>query len=162
MRGSGVAPILFVLAASPACWGNEFLTDPDGGLDAALPTRDAIAQINCAHILKCNASGPLCCLSTVTQPSCTNGSCGCATALNCATDDNCAPGLVCCLATVVAGTDCPSSHFVSTCESACAGDAQHLCDPTAPSCATGACASDSTSLGLYGIPPDVGYGVCLP
>jgi hypothetical protein len=176
MRGKEMDLIVMMLAALSACWGNEFRTDSDVGLDAgvdvgldagvdvglddAAPDGGAVAVLNCAHILTCKASAPLCCLSTTTQPSCTAGSCGCSTALNCASDSNCTSGLVCCLSTVTSGTDCSNPHFVSTCEPACSSDAQRLCDPSAPSCPTGTCASDSATLGLYAMPSDVGYGVC--
>lgn len=163
MRGSQTALIVGVLAALPACWGSAFLTDDDAGADAgadgSASLRDA-SPLNCATVLHCNSGAPTCCLSTVTQPSCTSGTCGCVTALTCANDDNCGSGLVCCLSTVAPGTDCSGNHFVSTCESACASGAARLCDPTAPACPTGSCASDTATLSLYGILPNVGYGVC--
>jgi hypothetical protein len=155
-----VALILGVVVATPACWGSEFLTDPVGESDAG-SERDAATRLNCANILFCDTTGPLCCLSTPPQqPSCTNGSCGCFTALTCANDDNCAPGLVCCLKTAI-DADCPGGHFVSTCESACSSDQQQLCDPTSSSCLSGlSCSTDAGTLALYGILTGVGYGVC--
>ncbi|MGA2449736.1 MAG: hypothetical protein ABTD50_13720 [Polyangiaceae bacterium] len=160
MSPKEVPLVLSLLAAMPACWGAEFLTDPVSALDAG-PGRDAATELNCANILNCATTGPLCCLSLPPQqPSCTNGSCGCFTALSCANDDNCSPGLVCCLKTAI-DADCPGGHFVSACETACTSAEEQLCDPTSSSCPSGmSCSTSAATLGLYGITTGVGYGVC--
>jgi hypothetical protein len=162
-----------------ACGGDPFVFNPDaaaGGPDANDTSPDTgrdAASLSSAVLCPGNnqpcsrALNPpqTCCTSVdpAHPSSCTGGSCGCDTQLECASDFNCAlPTPVCCIGTRT-DSACSAGHRYAQCRSVCVGGESRLCDPRSARCpaARPTCSADSGDLQSVGLPSGQGYGVCM-
>jgi hypothetical protein len=155
-----------------ACGGDVFVfagdasPSPDGAPldDGSVIRSDAPASNNTVLCPNGSCHSQICCTTASSQPnaSCTSGACGCSTVLECANDTNC-PGAMpfCCIGSRT-DSACGTPHFVAQCKLGCLGTETRLCDPANPRCPpTKSCSMDSGDLQKWGLPQNIGYGVCI-